>query len=49
MELEDGQRVQYHSEWKSHGLSASKKGATYAHCDITCYIDFSIANGGLCV
>ena len=36
----------HHSEWKSHGLSACKKGATHAHCNI-CYINFSIPNCGL--
>ncbi len=36
----------YNPEWKSLGVSASKRGATFTRCDV-CYTDFNIANGGL--
>ena len=33
-------------EWKSFGVSTSKKGTSFAHCDI-CRVDFSIAHAGV--
>ena len=33
-------------EWKSHGMSASRKGVSYAHCN-ACNTDFSVAHAGV--
>ena len=36
----------YNPEWKSLGMSSSKRGASFSRCDV-CYSDFNIAYGGL--
>ena len=36
----------FKAEWKTYGVSASKKGASYAHCD-SCNTDFSVAHAGV--
>ena len=33
-------------DWKRYHLSESKRGVSYAHCDI-CRTDFSVASGGI--
>ena len=35
----------WQSDWKRYHMSESKRGASYAHCDI-CQTDFSVASGG---
>ena len=46
----EGKRVKrecsYHPDWKNSGLSASKKGSNFAHCD-SCGTDISIGHGGI--
>lgn len=36
----------YHPEWKTLGMTASRRGSAFAHCDI-CNADVSIAHGGV--
>ena len=36
---------EWQSDWKRYHMSESKRGASYAHCDI-CQTDFSVASGG---
>ena len=36
----------YHQDWKNSGLSASKRGSSYAHCD-SCGTDINIGHGGV--
>ena len=36
----------YKTEWKSFGVSSSRKGSTFAHCDV-CRTDFSVAHAGV--
>ena len=36
----------WQSEWTKYRLSASKKGSSYAYCNV-CLVDFSIAGGGV--
>lgn len=36
----------YQSEWKSSGISASRRGPTFAHCDI-CGTEISVGHGGV--
>ena len=36
----------FQAAWRSRGLSASKRGAEFAQCDV-CGTDFSVAHGGV--
>ena len=36
----------FQAEWKSSGMSVSKRGSSFAHCDV-CSCDFSVAHGGV--
>jgi hypothetical protein len=36
----------YHSDWKTSGMSASKRGSNYAHCDC-CGTDINVGHGGI--
>ena len=38
-------RCNYKSSWQASGVSASKRGRNYAHCD-SCGTDFNIGHGG---